>query len=373
MYNILIVGSGVLSTMVSEMLAWRQFPCHITIAARNKTAAEEIVNLIKFTSENLGHTFNISSREIDIESVDMMAGMISEIKPDLIFNTASIQSFWVISELPEHISKALWTAGVGPWTACHAYPAMQLMKAVQASGISTTVVNAAFPDAVNPMLKGIGISPDLGIGNVSNICQPIREAGAKLLETDIKSIKVNMAAHHFVGNTIPSVGHAKGAPYHLCIKYNGDEISQDVLPHVDIFSFIKSDLKRKRGKDGMFVTASSAVRIIEGFFSDDMVEAHAPGIRGLVGGYPVKIGRRSFDVSLEGGISLPDAIEINENGQRYDGIDCIRDGYIALKQESSDVMNALMGFSLSGYHISDVAEVSAELVQRYQELRAKHA
>jgi hypothetical protein len=36
-------------------------------------------------------------------------------------------------------------------------------------------------------------------------------------------------------------------------------------------------------------------------------------------------------------------------------------------------MNALMGFSLPGYHISDVAEVSAELVQRYQELRAKHA
>ncbi|WP_429932659.1 hypothetical protein [Agrobacterium vitis] len=252
-------------------------------------------------------------------------------------------------------------------------PALQVMKAVKASGIITTVVNAAFPDAVNPMLKGIGISPDLGIGNVSNICQPIREAVARLLMVDIKTVKVSMAAHHFVGNTIPSVGHPKGAPYHLCIKYNDDDISQDVLPHKKIFGFIKSELKRKRGKEGMFMTASSAVRIIEGFFNDEIVNAHSPGIRGLIGGYPVVIGRQSFDVKLEGGITLADAIAINEAGQRYDGIDSINDGYISFKQESIDVMNALMGFNHSGYNISDVAEVSAELVQRYQDLRAKHA
>ena len=372
MYKVLIIGSGVLSTMVSEMLAWRNFPCQVTIAARNENSADEIVNLIKFTSENVGHTFNISSRKINLDSVEEMAEIISDIEPDLIFNTASVQSFWVVSELPDHISKALWTAGVGPWTACHAYPALQLMKAIKASGVKTTVVNAAFPDAVNPLLKGIALAPDIGIGNVSNICQPIREAVSQILSSDISSISVNMVAHHYVGNTIPSEGHAKGAPYYLSVKNNGEEVSQDMLPHDKIFKHIKTDLKRKRGKDGMFVTASSAVRIIEGFFGDKTIAAHAPGVRGLVGGYPVTIGRRTFDVALNDDISLSDAIGINEKGQRYDGIDSIQDGYIRLKQESSDIMNALMGFGLGGYHISEVGEVSAELVQRYQVLRSKH-
>ena len=77
-------------------------------------------------------------------------------------------------------------------------------------------------------------------------------------------------------------------------------------------------------------------------------------------------------MALNDDISLSDAIGINEKGQRYDGIDSIQDGYIRLKQESSDVMNALMGFGLGGYHISEVGEVSAELVQRYQALRSKH-
>lgn len=77
-------------------------------------------------------------------------------------------------------------------------------------------------------------------------------------------------------------------------------------------------------------------------------------------------------MALNDDILLSDAISINEKGQRYDGIDSIQGGYIRLKQESSDVMNALMRFGLGGYHISEVAEVSAELVQRYQTLRSKH-
>lgn len=155
MYKALIIGSGVLSTMVSEILAWRNFPCYLIITLRNKNAADEIVNLIKFTTENLGHIFKISSRKTNLSCVKEISEIIDDIKPDLIFNAASVQSFWVVSELPEHISKALWTAGVGPWSACHAYPALQLMKAIKASGIKTMVANAAFPDAVNLLLKGI--------------------------------------------------------------------------------------------------------------------------------------------------------------------------------------------------------------------------
>lgn len=197
-----------------------------------------------------------------------MAEIISDIEPDLIFNTASVQSFWVVSELPVHISKALWSASADPWTACHAYPALQLMKAIKASGVKTTVVNTALLDAVNPLLKEIALAPDIGIGSVSNICQPIREAVSKIFNSDISSISISVkiVAHYHVGNTIPSAGHAKGAPYYLSVKNNGEEISQDMLPHDKIFKHIKTDLKR--GKDGMFVTASSVVRIIESFFGD---------------------------------------------------------------------------------------------------------
>ena len=37
-----------------------------------------------------------------------------------------------------------------------------LMQAVKASGIAARTVNAAFPDAVNPILARVGLAPDIG-------------------------------------------------------------------------------------------------------------------------------------------------------------------------------------------------------------------
>jgi len=57
-----------------------------------------------------------------------------------------------------------------------------LMQAVKASGIATKTVNAAFPDAVNPILARIGLAPDIGVGNVANLVPAVRLSIARLLE-----------------------------------------------------------------------------------------------------------------------------------------------------------------------------------------------
>lgn len=369
MKKILIIGSGVLSTMVAQLLTWRKFPAEITIAARDISKADEIVNLIKFTCENLDHTPQINSLKIDLESNDMTAELLNKRSPDLIFNVASVQAFWMINELPPHISKTLWTAGVGPWTACHAYPVLKLMEAVKSSGCQSFVVNSAFPDAVNPMLDGIGLTPNIGIGNVSNICQPLREAASQVLNIPISKLSINMIAHHAISHTIPSYGSTKGAPYYLSIKDDHGQVLNDEQLDAKLFKFVKNDLKRKRGKEGMFVTASSAVRIIEGYFSDSYIQGHAPGIKGMIGGYPVVVGKKAAFLNLNDEISIDQAIELNVVGQKFDGIQSINNGMISIKDESVDILSALMNFSQTSYAIKDSKAVALELVSKYQELR----
>jgi hypothetical protein len=54
-------------------------------------------------------------------------------------------------------------------------------------------------------------------------------------------------------------------------------------------------------------------------------QLRAPGPNGLPGGYPVQGGKQSLEVVLPQGLTLEEAIHINQEGQRLDGIERIDD------------------------------------------------
>jgi hypothetical protein len=91
---------------------------------------------------------------------------LARIAPNVIVNTASLQSWHVILQLPPDIWARLHSARLGPWLPVHLGPAYCLMSAVKESGIDTRLINMAFPDATNVALTKVGLGPDLGAGNV---------------------------------------------------------------------------------------------------------------------------------------------------------------------------------------------------------------
>ncbi len=61
--------------------------------------------------------------------------------------------------------------------------------------------------------------------------------------------------------------------------------------------------------------------------------SHVPGPEGLVGGYPVRLSKDGVKVFLPEGVTREKAIQINEEAQKWDGIEKIEeDGTVVLAQ-----------------------------------------
>lgn len=135
--------------MVVLQLSWRGSVGRMVIAARSSNAAELIANLTRISCRNHASP-EIGIVEMDLDRESQTAEELSRLKPDIVFNTATLQTYWRFAELPAPIYKAITLAGVGPWTSMHLLPAYKLMRAVHASQLNITVINLGFPRRREP-------------------------------------------------------------------------------------------------------------------------------------------------------------------------------------------------------------------------------
>jgi hypothetical protein len=93
----------------------------------------------------------------DVLSVDGLATTLSHVSPDVIVQTTTLQSWWVITQLPQDLWRRLEReARFGPWLPFHLVPAASVLAAARTACPATPVVNVAFPDAVNAVLAALG-------------------------------------------------------------------------------------------------------------------------------------------------------------------------------------------------------------------------
>jgi len=240
-----------------------------------------------------------------------------------------------------------------------------LMQAVKASGITTKTVNAAFPDAVNPILARIGLAPDIGVGNVANLIPAVRFSIARLLECAPADVQVQLYAQHYFSHYVPRGGLPPRASYRLLYEVR-DRPEVARLPAEAIFSTVKSEYRRLGGVDGQFLTACSAVTVIEGLFSSTPVLVHAPGPLGLPGGYPVQLQDGRIEVQFSEACPMDEAVRINTICQSQDGIDEIHcDGSVTYNPQCMAVMQSMLGYSKHTMSIEQSAEFAYELASKY--------
>ena len=228
--KILLVGLGNLGGHVLDLLTRYESQHEIVVAGRSKTYLNQRKNLTLFCAAQQNKFPNVTHKIIDLTNVDQTAATLKEINPDIIFSTATLQSWRIITTLPKDIFLELDQAEFGPWLPMHLVPVHQLMKAVKNSGINAIVVNAAFPDAVNAILAKVGLAPTVGIGNVANILPAFKYSIASELNTSPDLIDLKLIGQHYLSHRIPRVGDTGGAAYHLSVFHNGKDIS-DQLNH----------------------------------------------------------------------------------------------------------------------------------------------
>ncbi len=365
--HVLVIGAGRLGTGVTNMLMQRVDGPRLTIVGTDAEQTKRRANLSYLTATQLGFDPVLATEECDLRDVDRTAEQIARLEPDIVFNTASLQAWWVIGELPPTVFKELDAADIGPWLPMQLTLIHKLMQAVSRSGVDTRVVNAALPDVTHAMLDKVGLAPTIGVGNVANVVPGLRRAAADLLERSVAEVDLRLVAEAFVSHTLKNTTDVKGAPYHLAVLVDGHEVEVDIEEMVRLLS---TRYARIGGGDGTLLTAASAVTVIDALMNDRGDLVHAPGPSGLIGGYPVRVWRDRIDLALPPSVTADEAQAANAAAMVFDGVAEVRaDGSAVYTPENMAIVERMLGYSAKTVTLEESEDQARALGEAYARFR----
>jgi len=370
--TIMMIGIGDLGGHVLEMLVRAPGSRRIITADVNEDWGYRKTNIAAFGASQLGCYPEVEFIKIDLYNIDQTAGIIAKYQPEIIYSAVSLQSWWVINTLPNDVFEQLDKARFGPWLPMHLTLVYKLMQAVQQTGLDVKMINSAFPAAAHTILDKVGLAPAIGIGNVANIVPAIRSSIAYRLGRPMKDVTVYFFAQHYVSHYLPRFGTTGGAPYYLKAMVDGENVTDD-LNLDEVFADIPNRFRRSGGREGQILTASSAAGVILPMIDDTGDFIHAPGPNGLPGGYPVRVDGDGGKVILPKDLTITEAIRINEEGQRYDGIDKIEDdGTVHYTDQSVAIMKEMVGYDCKVMKLEETEERSEEMGRKFKEFAGRY-
>ena len=166
--KIMLIGIGELGEIVLEFLCRIPGICDIITADSNEDWGFRKANSAILGASYLDLYPNIDFCLVHLLDIEKTAEILREVNPTIIYNGTTLQSWWVVNELPPEVNARIYRhrCGLGPWISMHLALTAKLMKAVKMSGIDTYVVNTSFPDVTNASLDRVGLAPTIGIGNM---------------------------------------------------------------------------------------------------------------------------------------------------------------------------------------------------------------
>ena len=369
--TILLIGLGALGTRLLDHLVrvpnlgWR-----IVVAGRNLEAVEHRTIAAVLSGSYFDHYPNVSFTRIDLRQLDETAETIAAEAPDIIVNTATMAAWWVRDLLPAKIRSRLDVQGAGPglWAAGHLALANALMCAIRSAGAKSVVINAAYPDVVNPALAAAGHAPIVGIGNIDLLVPALKLTIGRKLGVPMRHVVPYLVMHNHHSSNILRKGTALGVPYYMKVMVSGTDVTKS-LGGDQILAEVPRVAAVGAAAEAGVLAAGSLARTLLALMTDSKERAHAPGPAGLPGGYPVQLSQEDVRVLLPDDISLKEAIAINEAGQRAEGIERIEaDGSLVLTSTAQTVLHEVFGFKLERYRLDEALPVAAELGARLNEL-----
>lgn len=363
------MGAGDLGRRVCNELAHSDRQCEVRIVGRDHDTVQRHVNLIRFSALQRGYHSRVDYALTDLNDIPRTAEVIAEFGPDVVFLAASLQSWWVITTLPAERFQRLYAANFGPWLPMHLVPVHKAMQAIRTADCQATVVNAAYPDAVHPVLAAAGLAPDIGIGNVANNIPALRYSAGEILGIAPSEVDIRLVTHHYVSHRLSRTNDISPSQLRIAILAEGC----DAMPDVGLIPLLKplaTHYRRTGGLDGQAMTAASAISVLVPLLEQREALVHAPGPLGLPGGYPVVVGSEPIRLALPPGVTTEDAVAVNRSGQVDDGIRAIGDdGGVLFEESTMDVLRRELGYHCIEMPLSEAEDRARELGARFARYR----
>jgi len=368
--KILLVGCGELGGIILEYMCRIPGIGEIVVTDVNTEWGRRKVNSAILGASYLNLYPKIRFQKMDLLDVGRTAEQLRDINPCIILNGTTLQSWWVVNEIPPELNKRLYQpkVGLGAWVAMHLALTARLMEAVKAAGIDTHVVNTSFPDVTNVSLHRVGMAPTVGIGNGDLLVSYIRKTCGEMFNVPLNNITVDLIAHHYHAYNWARAGAGSEAPYYLKVYLGRQEITPDLGDAAAFIAKLPRHAGRPPGRHGQFLVAASALKNLLAIYFDTGELTMAPGPQGLEGGYPVRLNRQGARVVLPADISLEQARDLMLEAQRYDGIKAINDqGDIVLTPEAAAMLSKELSVDWSVVTIKDAYDQAMELRSKFRQ------
>jgi len=373
--KIMLIGIGELGGIILEFLCRIPNVCEIITGDANPDWGFRKTNSAIEGASYMGLYPHIHFHPIDVLNIEKTAELLRKINPTIICNGTTLQSWWVVNELPPEVNARIYKdrCGIGPWAAMHLALTSKLMKAVKMSGIDTHVINTSYPDVINPSLARVGMSPTVGIGNMDLAVPYIRKAASEILNVPMSNVDVELIAHHYHAYYWCRYGIGSEVPFYLRVYVGKEDVTSRLGDMKKFIAELPKRGMRPAGRHGQFVVAGSALKNIMAIYDDTAKITHASGPQGLEGGYPVRLSRKGAEVVLPKGVTLEQARAMNLAGQEYDGVQEIKDnGDVVVTDEAYTTFKKELSVDCKVITVEHSFEQAMELRKKFHEFARKH-
>jgi hypothetical protein len=371
MDSILLIGSaGSVAHDILYLIASMGRPIKVVGTDIDRKKGEFEIEESLQIAHNLGFYPDFSFMPMDLFRVEDTAETLGKLKPKVICNLSSLGSWWVTRLLPDEEYKKI--GPIGPWLPNHLTLAYKLMQAVKMSGIGTRVVNGAFPDTTNVVLGKRGLAPTCGGGNMDIGVHRLKRIIARDLNVPFQSVTIYAVGHHGTFYTRRLDG-----PFWVKILVDGEDLTPR-YPNPKLkemyhkAGYAGSSQYESAPVDQMRTSTSFLNNILALYYDTRKTHVCVPGPNGLPGAYPARLSEEGAEVVLPG-ISLEEAIRINEGGAKIDGIEKVReDGTVVFVDENVEYMKEVVGYNCKELKLEESEERAKELNRGLKRLYEKY-
>jgi len=352
--TILIIGSGSLARAISYSLALLMSRHHrVIVCARSRDQLDEIIYVSRAKAASAQSPVKFDSAEFDAESGD--AGrLLSSLQPDIVVNCASYYSPWEWIHQPSAWTHLLRGAGFGFTLPLQAAFAIKFAKAAAAHSRPPLFINGCYPDAVNPLLRALGLPVFCGIGNIALLATGLRSSLGLMPGQSLQ-----VMAHHL----------------HLYVPKPGVDEAQAWVDgrHCENVTGLLASQRTSRGLEVNKVIGCTAAVLLRDIVDGRDVETHVPGPLGLPGGYPVHIAGTRMELNLPANLSECEAIAWNERIAVADGVRILSNGNVEFAEETKLAFRQYLPRISEGFHASEIDKVTQSMIELRERLTKEKA
>ncbi|WP_345573203.1 hypothetical protein [Nonomuraea rosea] len=315
------------------------------------------------------HPMTFSANEADLPSDDAIAGEVAAAGPDVVMQCASHQSPWESATAPSAWTRWCASAGFGVTLALQARLAWRVSARLKDSGYAGTLLNACYPDAVNPLLSLLGSAAFAGLGNVGTLAAglsratlgtvpllgPRADAAAGRAAPRPDEARVRMLAHHVHL-------HRPAHPADEAMAWLG----QARLDDVGALLRPLRTIDRSRLND---IAGHAAARLAGALLDGGSLRTHCSGPLGLPGGYPVVLDGGELRLDLPPDLTRDQAVAWNQRMAADDGVVVRPDGRIVHPPRTARALHPYLPHLAAGFDADDTASVADELLALRHRLR----